>query len=329
MNRRTIMTLLGVAAAWPLAARAQQGERMRRIGVFMPFAETDAVFQGWVASFRDGLAKLGWTEGRNLRIDSRWAGGDAGNNVSAHAEELVALAPDAIFTVNSTAVAALQRATHTVPIVFANVGDPIAAGFVSSLARPGGNITGFALWDRPMGAKRLELLKQIAPRVTRAVVIYDPASPLWTVFFAEIESAAPSLSVNVSAAPVGNVAEIKAAIDLLAREPNGGLIAISSPAIETHRDKIIAFTAQYHVPAVYSFRYYVAEGGLASYGVDNSALFREAASYINRILNGEKPGDLPVQFATKYELVINVKTARALGLEPSISLLGRTDEVIE
>ena len=327
-RRQFIFVLGGAAVAWPLAARAQQSDRMRRIGVLVQFAESDPVFQRWVASFRDGLAKLGWVEGRNLRIDYRWAGGDVGK-LPGHAAELVALKPDAILAMPTASVTALQRATHTVPIVFTNVGDPIAAGFISNVARPGGNITGFALAEHAINAKRLELLKQLAPGVTRAVFIYDPSNPLWSAFLAEFEAAARSFGINASAASVHNGAEIEAAIKAFAGEPNGGLIVFASPSVVAHRDKIIALAARNSLPAVYSYRYFVAEGGLASYGVDVVESFRGAASYIDRILKGAKPGDLPVQFATKYELTINLKTAKALGLDPPISLLARTDEVIE
>jgi ABC-type uncharacterized transport system substrate-binding protein len=328
LKRRDFITLLGsAAAAWPLAASAQQGERVRRIGVLVPFAESDSVYQGYIASFRDALAKHGWIEGRNLRIDYRWAG-DAGK-VSSYAAELVALAPDALFATQSGPVAILQRATRTIPIVFANVADPIGLGFVSSLAQPSGNITGFALFEHVIAVKRLELLKQIAPHVAHVVFMYDPATPAWSGFFAETKAMGPSFGVNVSGVPVHDAAEIEAAINAFAREPNGGLIAFGSPAVIVYRDKIIALAARYRLPAVYPYRYLVAEGGLVSYGVDIVEQFRGAASYIDRILRGAKAGDLPVQFADKYELVINLKTAKALGLDPPVSLLARTDEVIE
>src|SRR5262249_30888329 len=246
-RRRQFITLLGgAAAAWPLATRAQQPERMRRIGVVMPFAESDPQYQGSVASFRDALVKGGWVEGRNLRTDSRWAGGDVGK-LSGYAAELVALMPDAIFVMNSVAVAALQRATRSAPIVFADVPDPVAAGFVSSVARPGGNITGLALYEHAIGAKRLELLKQLAPGVTRVLFIYDPSSPIWSVFFAETEAAASSLGVKASAAPVHNVAEIEAAIDAFAREPNGGLITLAHPPVIAHRDKVFTLAARHRL----------------------------------------------------------------------------------
>ena len=330
LRRREVITLLGGgAAAWPLAASGQQTERVRRIGVLLHVAESDPVYQGWVASFRGTLAKLGWIEGRNLRIDYRWAGDDA-NKLPVYAAELVALAPDALFAIQSGPVDSLHQATRTVPIVFAQVGDPIGMGFVSSLARSGGNITGFALTERAIAVKRLELLKQIAPHVTRVVFMYDPETATSSrIYLSETEAAAPSLGVNVFGAPVHDAAEIEAAINTLALEPNGGLIAHSTGAVVVHRDKIIALVARYRLPAVYYFRYFVAEGGLASYGVDVVEQFRGAASYVDRILSGVNPGDLPIQFADKYELVINLKTAKALGLDPSTSLLARTDEVIE
>jgi putative ABC transport system substrate-binding protein len=329
VKRRQFISLLGgAAAAWPLAAQAQQPVRIRRVGVLMPNAENDPVWSNWVGIFRDALSKLGWVEGGNLRIDYRWGANDA-SKLPGYAAELVELMPEAIFASANHVVAALQSATRTVPIVFANVADPIGLGFVSSLAHPGGNITGFALYEGSIGAKRLELLKQIAPSVAHVAFIYDPTNPLWSAFLAETQAAAPSFGVGVSEAPVHDLVEIEAAISACAREPNGGLIVFASPAIATHRDKIIALAARNRLPAAYPYRYFVAEGGLASYGVDFDQQFRDAASYVNRILKGAKPGDLPVQFADKFELVINMKTAKALGLDPPISLLARTDEVIE
>ena len=328
IRRRKFITLLGgAAAAWPIAAGAQQGERVRRIGVLVPFGESDPVLLTRVTVFRDALAELGWVEGRNLRVDYRWAG-DAGK-LPGYAAELIAVMPDAIFVIGPEPAAALQRATRTVPIVFSNVSDPIGAGLISSLAQPGGNITGFASQEVALGAKRLELLKQIAPHVTRVACISDPSTPAWSGFFAEVETAAPSLGLIVSAAPIRDAADIEATIDAFAREPNGGLIAFTSQAVVAHRDKIIALANQHRLPAVYGFRYFVAAGGLASYGINSIAPTCSAASYVDRILKGEAPGDLPIQFATKYELVINLKTAKVLGLDPPIYLLARTDEVIE
>ena len=329
MRRREFIAGLAGSAAAALAARAQQPDRMRRIGVlFGGLAETDPEGQARVAAFREGLQKLGWTEGRNVRIATRWAAGDA-DRLRAYAAELVAIAPDAILAGGTPALAALQQATRTVPIVFAQVGDPVGLGFVSSLARPGGNITGFAPYEFAIGVKWLELLKQIAPRVTRVAFMYDPANPAWAGYLAELEAAASSFGVRVSGAAVHNAAEIERAVDALAREPNGGLIAMTTPAVQAHRESIIALSARHRLPAVYGYRFFVTSGGLASYGIDNIDLYRGAASYVDRVLKGEKPGELPVQFATKFELVINLKTAKALGLDVPITLLARTDEVIE
>jgi putative ABC transport system substrate-binding protein len=327
-RREFIAVLGGTGLAWPLAARAQQPDRVRRVGMLMPNAESDPENQGSITSFRDALVQFGWVEGRNLRIDYRWAGGDLGK-LTGYAAELVALMPDAIFVTNSVATAALQRATRSVPIVFADVPDPIAAGFVSSVARPDGNITGLALYEHAIGAKRLELLKQLAPGVTRVLFIYDPSSPISSVFFSETEAAASSLGVKTTAAPVHNLAEIEAAINAFAREPNGGLITVGHPPLIAHRDKVFTLAARHRLPAVYPQRFYVAEGGLASYGVNRVDQYRGAASYVDRILKGAKPGDLPVQFADKFELVINLKTAKALGIDVPATLLARTDEVIE
>jgi putative ABC transport system substrate-binding protein len=328
MRRREFIALLGGAAAsWPLSAHAQQSERVRRIGVLVPFGESDPVLRTRVTVFRDALAELGWVEGRNLRIDYGWAG-DAGK-LPGYAAELIAVMPDAIFVIGPEAAAALQRATRTVPIVFANISDPIGAGLISTLTQPGGNITGFASQEVALGAKRLELLKQIAPHVIRVACISDPSTPTWPGFFAEVEAAAPSLGLIVSAAPIRDAADIEATIDAFAREPNGGLIVLTSQAIVAHRDRIIALAIRHRLPAVYGFQYFVAAGGLASYGVDPIEFSRGAASYVDRILKGEVPGTLPIQFATKYKLVINLKTAKVLGLDPPIYLLARTDEVIE
>jgi putative tryptophan/tyrosine transport system substrate-binding protein len=328
MKRRTFITLLGgAAAAWPLAARAQQ-PAMRRIGVLMNLAESDPESQARIAAFREGLGKLGWTEGREVQIEYRWFAGDS-DRAGAYAAELVKLKPDVIFAGTTPSVAALQGETRSVPIVFAQVSDPVGAGFVASLAQPGGNITGFALYEYAIGVKWLELLKQIAPQVTRAAIIYDPANPETRRYLPVIEATAPSFGMQLSIAPVRDATGIERAIEQFAREPNGGLIPLPSPIIGLRRDLIISLASRHRLANVYGFRYYPIEGGLASYGVDNIDLFRRAASYVDRILKGEKPSDLPVQQATKFELVINLKTARALGLDPPISLLARTDEVIE
>jgi ABC-type uncharacterized transport system substrate-binding protein len=328
VQRREFITLLGGAATWPLAARAQQPEGRRRIGVLMNLAERDPEGQARTGALREGLAKLGWTEGRELQIEYRWFAGDP-DRARAYAAELVKLKPEVIFAGATPSVAVLQRETRSVPIVFAQVADPVGAGFVASLARPGGNITGFASFEYAIAAKWLELLKQIAPQVTRVAVIYDLTNPETKEYLPVIEAAARSFGVQVSISVVRNAAEIERAIEEFTREPNGGLIPLPTPLMAVHRDLIISLAARHRLPNVYAWRYYPMAGGLASYGIDNIELYRRAASYVDRILKGEKPGDLPVQQATKFELVINLKTANTLGLDPPISLLARTDEVIE
>jgi putative ABC transport system substrate-binding protein len=329
MRRREFITLLGGAAAgWPRAARAQQRLVMQRIGVLIGAAESDPEGQARVGALREGLQKLGWTDGRTIRIDYRWGGGQAAR-LQALAEELVELAPDVIFAGSVAPLVALQQTTRSIPIVFAQVSDPVAGGFVASLARPGGNITGFALYEQTIGVKWLELLKEIAPRVTRVAFIYDPVNTASAGYLTELEAAARLFGVQISGAAVHNAEEIERSVDVLAREPNGGLIALTSTIVVVHRELVIALAARYGLPAVYGFRYFVAGGGLASYGVDNIDLYLRAASYVDRILKGEKPSELPVQQANKFELVINLKTAKALGLDPPIALLARTDEVIE
>jgi putative ABC transport system substrate-binding protein len=330
MQRRELITLLGgAAAAWPLAAMGQ--ERMRRVGVLMQTADGDLEWQSWLAAFRDELRNLGWVEGRNLRIDSRWAAADP-NRLKAYATELVAMSPDAILATGLPAAASLQQETRTIPIVFVGASDPTATGLVSSLARPSGNITGFTIYEHPIAVKWLELLKQLVPRVASATFIYDPANATWSDYLRAIEAGAPSFDVRISGAAVRNSAEIERAIAASAREPNGGLIVGPSPAINTHREQIIALAAQHNLPAVYPFPFFVIEGGLASYGLSRFGLLeqhRGAAGYINRILKGEKPGDLPVQLPTRYELIINLKTAKALGIDVPAAVLLRADEVIE
>jgi putative tryptophan/tyrosine transport system substrate-binding protein len=328
VRRREFITLLGGAAAWPFAAGAQQRERVRRVGVLVNLAEGDSEGQARVAAFREALGKLGWTEGRELQIDYRWFAGDP-DRARAYAAELVKLKPDVIFAASSSSLAALQRETRSLPIVFAQVADPVAAGFVASMARPGGNITGFAQFEYAIGAKWLELLKQIAPQVIRVAIIYDPANPETKEYLPVIEAASRSFGVQASISAVRNIAEIERVIEEFAREPNGGLIPLPSPLMAVHRDLIISLARRHRLPNVFALRYYPMAGGLASYGTDNIELYRRAASYVDRVLKGEKPGDLPIQQASKFELVINLKTARELGLDPPISLLARTDEVIE
>jgi putative ABC transport system substrate-binding protein len=329
MRRREFITLLGGAAAtWPLAARAQQGERMRSIGMLMNLAADDPEGQARFAAFLQGLRELGWTDGRNMRIDARWAAANA-DRFRAYAAELVALAPDVILAATTPGVTALQQGTRTVPIVFVSVVDPVGAGFISNLARPGGNTTGFALYEYGIGAKWLELLKQIAPGVTRVAVVRDPALVSGTGQLAAIQAVAPSFGVELSPVDARDPGEIERAIAAFARSANGGLIVTASPAQVVQRKLIIAQAAKHRLPAVYSFRFNVADGGLISYGPDSIDPYRRAAGYVDRILKGEKPADLPVQAPTKYELVINLKTAKALGLDVPASVLARADEVIE
>jgi putative tryptophan/tyrosine transport system substrate-binding protein len=330
MRRRDFVNLLGGAvAAWPLAARAQQTERMRRIsflsGGLNP-SEPDT--QANITAFQQGLEQLGWSVGRNVRIDYRWALGNSGN-LRKYAEELAALAPDVILTSGNASMPALLQATRTVPIVFVNVADPVGSGFVDSLARPGGNATGFVQFEYNLSGKWLELLKEIAPRVTRAAVLRDPALVSGIGQFAVIQSAAPSVGVEVSPVNVRDAAEIERTVAAFARPSNSGLIVTTSALTVVHRDLIISLAARHKLPAIYYRRYFVTSGGLMSYGYDVVDHFRRAAGYVDRILKGEKPADLPVQTPTKYELSINLKTARALGLEVPSSLLARADEVIE
>jgi putative ABC transport system substrate-binding protein len=328
MKRRQFITLLGSAAAWPLGARAQQGERMRRVGVLIGQAADDPNAQARSAAFIQGLQELGWTNGHNVHIDIRWAGGNAAA-MRKHAAELVALAPDVIVSSGTPPAAALLQATRTVPIVFAVVADPVGAGFVNSLARPGGNATGFVSLEYGLSAKWLELLKEIAPRTTRAAVLRDPATSAGIGQFASIQSAAPSLGVEVSPINVRDPTEIERAVAAFARSDNGGLIVTGSPLTARHRDLIASLAARHKLPAVYSTRFFVTSGGLISYGPDIVDQFRRAAQYVDRILKGEKPADLAVQSPTKYELVINLKTAKALGIDVPTALLARADEVIE
>ena len=329
MRRREFIALLGsTAIAWPLAARAQQPDRMRRIGVLMTLAGDDAEGQTRIAAFLLGLQQLGWTDGRNVRIDARWGAGDS-ERMRRNAIELVALAPDVILATAAEHVGPLLQATRSVPIVFVIVPDPVGAGFVDSLARPGGNVTGFTNFDYSMSAKLLELLKQIAPGVTRAGVIRDPIIAVGVAQLAAIQSMAPSLGVEVVPVNVSDAGEIERAVAIFARSSNGGLIVTGSALALVHRHLIVTLAAQYKLPAVYWDRAPVAAGGLMSYGTDLVDQYRRAATYIDRILKGEKPSDLPVQNPTKYELVINLKTAKTLDLTVPPSLLARADEVIE
>jgi putative tryptophan/tyrosine transport system substrate-binding protein len=329
IGRRQFLSALGGASiAWPLVARAQQPERMRRIGELQAIAADDPEAKAQNAAFLQGLQQLGWTDGRNVHIDTRWAAGNA-NDARKYAAELVALAPDVIFATGDASVGPLLQATHNVPIVFAIVPDPVGAGFVDSLSRPGGNATGFMMFEYNLSGKWLELLKQIAPDLTRVAVLRDPAISAGIGQFAVIQSVAPSVGVEVSSVDLHDPAEIERAVAAFSRSPNGGLILTASPLSVVRRDLIIALAAQHKLPAVYIERFYVASGGLISYGPNFLDQFRRAAGYVDRILKGEKSADLPVQAPTKYEIVINLKTAKALGLTLPQSILARAEEVIE
>ena len=326
--KRRLITLLGGAAAWPLSARAQQPERMRRIAVLLPATTDDPQYQTWFGAFLQGLQQSGWTIGRNVQIDTRWATANA-DAVRRNAAELVALAPDVIFANGASTLGPLLNVTRTVPIVFAAVADPVGAGFVHNLARPGGNATGFMAFEYSISAKWLELLKQIAPSVTRVAVLRDPTTTSGIGQFGVIQAMAPSLRVEVSHVNVRDATEIAPAVAAFARSSNGGLIITASGLSFIHSNLIVKLAAQYRLPAVYFERSFVAAGGLMSYGPDQIDQFRRAAGYVDRIFKGEKPADLPVQAPTKYELVINLKTAKALDLEVPQTLLATADEVFD
>jgi putative ABC transport system substrate-binding protein len=330
VKRRDFITLVGgaAAAAWPLAARAQQGERVRRIGVLSAFAEADPEVQASLTAFRQALQKLDWTDGSNVRIDSRW--GDANpTRIRAQAKELVDLNPDVFLVSTGLALQPLLEETRSIPIVFTQIADPVSAGFVTSLARPGGNVTGFTVAEFATFGKLLEVLKEAAPDVTRVAVILNPDQRPQAGMLRAIEANAPAFKVQVTAAGARNAAELENAIDQFAREPNGGLIVLPNPVTLGNQRLIVELAARHRLPAAHSYRYIVAEGGLISYGVDLLDQYRQAASYVDRILRGEKPADLPVQQPTKFELVINLTTAKALGLDVPPTLLARADEVIE
>jgi len=327
MKRREFITLLGGAAVWPLAAHAQQGERMRRIAVLMNAVADDPQGQAAVAAFQQVLRQLGWSDGHNARIDTRWAENNVDRN-RRYAAELITLTPDVVLASGTLSVAALQRVTRTLPIVFVQVSDPVGAGLVDSLARPGGNTTGFMIFEYSLSGKWLELLKEITPRATRAAVLRDSANPAGIAQFGAIRAAALSLGIDVIPVDTRNADEIERAVAAFARSMNGGLIVTGSAAA-VHHDLIITLAARYKVPAVYNDRFQVTDGGLISYGPDRIDQFRAAAGYVDRILKGEKPADLPVQAPTKYETIINLKTAKALGLEIPQAILARAVEVIE
>lgn len=328
MRRREFITLLGGAAAWPVAARTQPADRVRRIGVLIGLAANDPQGRAIIAAFLQGLHQLGWSEGRNARIDIRWGAGDA-ENMRKYAAELVTLTPDVMLATGGTTVGPLLQASRTVPIVFANVPDPVGSGFVDSLAQPGGNATGFVQFEYSLSGKWLELLKQIAPGVTRAAVLWDPAITAGIGQFAVIQAVAPSLGMEVRAVNVRDAPDIERGVAAFARSANGGLIVTASALAIVHRDLIVALAARHKLPAVYNNRIFATDGGLISYGPDFIDQYRRAATYVDRILKGELPADLPVQAPTKYELVVNQKTAKVLGLTVPPSVLSRADEVIE
>jgi ABC-type uncharacterized transport system substrate-binding protein len=328
LRRREFIAGLGGAATWPLAARAQQGDGVRRIGVLFPGDEKDPVRKTFVSAFAQALAGLGWTEGRNVRMDLRW-GGDDIDGMRVLARELVGLQPDIIVAGSIPATVALQRETRTIPIVFANVADPVASGIVARLNQPGGNTTGFAVYEASLGGKWLELLSEIVPGLKRAAIMFNPDTAPLSAFMPSFETAARSLKIVPSVAPVHGDVEIETAIIALGREPRGGLVVMPDSFMNVHRAPIILAAARNNVPAVYANSYFARDGGLLSYGVDQVDTFRRAASYVDRILRGEKPADLPVQLPTKFEMVLNLKTAKALGLTVPPSILLRADEVIE
>ena len=330
-GRREFIALLGgAAAALPLAARAQQPERMRRIGVLMGAAENDTETQPWVAAFREGLEKLGWSEGRNILIDTRWATPGDVESRQRLAKELVALQLDLILSHSTPNTATLLQQTRTIPIVFAVVADPVGSGFVASFPRPGGNVTGFTLFEPSIAGKWLELLKEIAPRVTRVAFLFNPATaPFYEIYLKPFKASAASLAVQAIAAPVHNTSELEAVVAAQAREPNSGVMTMPDSFMNAHRAEITALAARYRLPAVYPYRFFTELGGLLSYGNDLTDNFRRAATYVDRNLKGAKPSELPVQAPIKFELVINIKTAKALGLDVPVQLQQRADEVIE
>jgi putative ABC transport system substrate-binding protein len=330
MRRGEFISLLGGAAAWPLAARAQQPERMRRIGVLMGFLENDLEAQAYIAAFRDGLQKLGWTEGRNVRIDTRWATPADVDSMQRFAKELVALQPDLILSNTTPTTAALLQQTRTIPIVFAMVVDPVGSGFVASFPRPGGNVTGFVVTEGSLGGKWLELLKDIAPNVARVALPFNPTTaPYAEIYLNHVKAAAASFGVETITAPVRDSSELEPVVAAQAREPNGGLIVMPDAFSNAHLAEIISLAARYRLPAVYAYRRFTELGGLLSYGNDPLDNFRRAASYVDRILKGEKPSELPVQVPVKFEMTINLKTAKTLGLDVPMLLQQLADEVIE
>ena len=330
MRRRDVICLLYGTAIWPLTAHAQQSGRMRRIGVLMAHAESDPEFHAYLTAFREGLQQLGWTEGRNIRIDSRWGALDDAEARQRSAKELIELQPEIILTQNTPPTASMLQQTRTIPVVFVVVADPVGSGFVQNLARPGGNATGFTIMEPTITGKWLELLKEVAPRINRVACLFNPATtPYANIYLNPFKAAAASLGLDAIAATVHDRAEFETVIAAQAREPNGGLIVMPDGFMNVHRADIISLAARYRLSAVYPWRFFAEQGGLLSYGSEQVDLFRRAATYVDRILKGEKPVDLPVQAPTEYKLVINLKTAKALGLTVPLTLLDRADKVIE
>jgi putative ABC transport system substrate-binding protein len=329
MKRREFIIMLGGAvSAWPVGVRAQQSEHMRRIGVLVGYSASDLEGQASVAVLRERLRELGWAEGRNIRIDTRWAGGNA-DKARTFAKELVGMAPDLIVSSSNLVTEILQRETGTIPIVFVFVGDPVGSGFVTNVAHPGGNLTGFPVFETAIAGKWLEIFNEVAPGVSRVAFVIHPETPAHVGFLHAAQAAAPPLKINLTALAVHNAAEIESGVAEFAKQPNGGLIVAPHAVTVEHRNVILRMAARHRLPGLYPLRNFATDGGLIAYGTNPIDPFREGASYVNRILKGEKPGDLPVQFPTKYELVINLKTAKALGIIVPPSLLTRADEVIE
>ena len=328
MKRRDFITLVGAAAAWPLAARAQQADSARHIGFLSVIHESDPEAQGWIKEFKQHLQELGWADGRNIRIDVRFGAADA-MRISTAATELIELHPDVIIAGGLAAAAALRQQTLSIPIVFVHVADPVSAGFVTNLAQPEGNITGFTNFEFSIGGKWLQLLKDCAPTVSRIALVFDPTNPSWAAYLRTIEAAGPSFGIKLTPAGVRDATEIKQRISAFARESNGAAVVFPSPVTIQHREAIIAAAAEHRLPAMYPYRFFTVDGGLMSYGALVLDIYGRAASYADRILRGAKVAELPVQQPTKYELVINIKTAKALGLEVPATLLATADEVIE
>jgi putative ABC transport system substrate-binding protein len=329
VRRRDLITLLGGAATWPFAARAQQPNRMRRIGVLMAFSQNDREGRAWVAAFREELQKVGWGEGRNIRIDYGWAGGDAETRQQI-AKQLIEQQPDLIVTQNTPTTQAVIKHTHSIPIIFANVADPVGSGFVDSFSRPGGNVTGFVNFEGSLGGKWLELLRETAPRVARVAFLFNPTTAPFAQYFLEpFKVAARSYDVEAIGASVRDIPELESAVAALARKPDGGLIVMPETFLNVHRTEVLSLATSHRVPAVYPYRFFAELGGLLSYGSDPLSNFRRVATHVDRILKGEKTADLPVQAPTRYELVINLKTAKTLGLTVPPTLLAIADEVIE